>query len=134
MSEKKNKKYENLKPNKTLSRDEAKKLGRKGGIASGKSRRKKKAFKEMFNSILELDVKDKKLLKYIEDLGVNEEITNKTLLAVTTFKKAVKGDMRAFEIIRDTVGEKPKDSIRLTDDRENSKLDKILDQLEEKDE
>lgn len=132
MSEKKiNKKYENLKPNKTLSKEEAKKLGRKGGIASGKSRRKKKAFKEMFNSILELDVKDKKLLKYIEDLGVNEKITNKTLLAVTTFKKAVKGDMRAFEIIRDTVGEKPKDSIQLTDERENSKLDKILEQLDE---
>lgn len=128
----KKKTYKNLKP-RQLTTEEATEMGRKGGIASVKARRKKKAFKKIFNSILELDVKDKKLLKYIEDLGVNEEITNKTLLAVTTFKKAVKGDMRAFEIIRDTVGEKPKDSIKLSDERENSKLDKILEQLNDED-
>lgn len=106
---------ENLIPFNKRTKDEVRKITRKGGIESGKTRRAKRDFKNVFNTILELDVKDKKLLKHIEQMGVNTEIDNKTLLAVTTFKKALKGDMRAFELIRDTIGEKPKEKIEVND-------------------
>lgn len=105
----------NLIPSNERTPSERREIARKAGIASGKARRAKRDFKNVFNTILELDVKDKKLLKHIEQMGVNTEIDNKTLLAVTTFKKALKGDMRAFELIRDTIGEKPKEEIEVSD-------------------
>lgn len=105
----------NLIPSNERTPSERREIARKAGIASGKARRAKRDFKKVFNTILELDVKDKKLLKHIEQMGVNTEIDNKTLLAVTTFKKALKGDMRAFELIRDTIGEKPKEEIEVSD-------------------
>lgn len=105
----------NLIPSNERTPSERREIARKAGIASGKARRAKRDFKKVFNTILELDVKDKKLLKHIEQMGVNTEIDNKTLLAVTTFKKALKGDMRAFELIRDTIGEKPKEKLEVSD-------------------
>lgn len=38
-------------------------------------------------------------------------------LALSVFNKALKGDVQAFKEIRDTVGEKPKDTIELEDTR-----------------
>ena len=61
----------------------------------------------------------------------NEEKNYNTLIGMTALTEALKGNLKAIELIRDTIGEKPKDSIQLTDERENSKLDKILEQLDE---
>ena len=44
---------ENLKP---LSTDKAREIGKKGGIASGESRRKRKAMKEQLETILSMPV------------------------------------------------------------------------------
>lgn len=74
--------------------DEQRAIAKKGGIASGESRRKRKTFKEALLLALETE-KDGQL---IQDLGVQAII-----------KKYIDGDLEVFKTIRDTVGEKPVD-------------------------
>lgn len=74
---------------KRLTPEEAREYGRKGGIASGKARSMRKSFKEAINDQL-----DKPTL-------------NKMIKAL--IKEASNGNTKAFEILRDTVGEKPID-------------------------
>ena len=40
-----------------------------------------------------------------------EGTTNQEKMSVALFKQALKGNTKAFEIIRDTIGEKPKDQV-----------------------
>ena len=81
------------------NREEAKKNGMKGGIASGESRRRMKTFKEELLAILESETKNSKG----ETISVQKNINAALIL------KAAKGDVRAYEVIRDTLGQKPKD-------------------------
>lgn len=88
---------QNLKPfTSEQSREEAKKNGRKGGIKSGEVRRERKTLKTELTLLLE---------------AVEEGKTNQERMSVALFKEALKGNTKAFEIIRDTVGEKPKEVI-----------------------
>lgn len=81
------------------NREEAKKNGHKGGIASGESRRRMKTFKEELQAILETQTKNSK----------GESITVQQNINAALALKAAKGDVRAYEVIRDTLGQKPKD-------------------------
>lgn len=84
---------ENLKPKKTLSPEEAKKLGAAGGRKSGESKRARKKLKEELELLLEMQAKGDK--------------TYQEQIVMALVKKAQKGDTKAFEVIRDTIGEKP---------------------------
>lgn len=79
---------ENLKP--IQSTQEAREKGRKGGIKSGEVRRARKTLKEELLALLSLGNTQKKI-------------------STSLLKKAQKGDTKAFEVIRDTIGEKPVD-------------------------
>lgn len=85
---------ENLIPYNKRSEKEARENGRKGGIKSGETRRRKKAFKELFD--IALNMKD-------EETGKKNDVT----IVSAMIRKAKSGDVKAFESIRDTVGEKP---------------------------
>lgn len=83
----------------TPSTDEAREIGRSGGIASGKKRREKKMIREALLLLLDEPARD--------DTG---NLTGKTIqeeIAAGLIRRAMTGDPRAFEIIRDTIGEKP---------------------------
>lgn len=82
---------ENLKQ---LSSKEARKNGKIGGIKSGEVRRARKTLKEELLLLLE-----------------NGNTQNK--ISVALVQKAIKGDIKAFEVIRDTIGEKPTDKHEL---------------------
>lgn len=83
---------QNLKPCEyKLSQEEAK----RGGIASGEARRKKRDLKLAIQVLLETDIK-----------GKNGEIkSGAEAIAIAQFQKALKGDTRAFEVLRDTSGQ-----------------------------
>lgn len=81
---------QNLKP--VRSKKEARERGRKGGIASGKARKARKTLKEELIALLE-----------------NGDTQEKISLAM--IKEALEGNTKAFEVIRDTIGEKPTDKI-----------------------
>jgi len=91
---------ENLKPpiNKRPT-DEQREIRIKAGIKSGERRRERKALKEQLLLMLE-----------------SGEVQSK--LCTALIDKALKGDTKAFEIIRDTIGEKPTDKADLNVSRE----------------
>lgn len=95
------KKYntQNLKPCRTKS--EARERGKKGGKASGRARHEKKELKKALEVLLADDVEDKK----------GNVHSGCEAICISLFKKALSGDVRAFEMIRDTVGQKPADKI-----------------------
>lgn len=82
---------ENLK---RLSSEEAKKNGSKGGKKSAEVRREQKTFKELAKSHL-----------------TDEQ---KIMLLDRLYDKALEGDVKAFEVLRDTLGEKPKEEVAVT--------------------
>lgn len=89
---------ENLKPFNTLTESEQRDLASKGGKASGEARREKKRFKELLEMALSLQ---------------NEKTgnTNDYDITISMINKAINGSERAFELIRDTIGEKPIDKV-----------------------
>lgn len=89
---------QNLKP--VTSKKEARERGRKGGLASGEARRKRKTLKEE----LLLMLSDGDIQEKISLALINEAINGNNAGSVT----------KAFEVIRDTIGEKPVDKVQAT--------------------
>lgn len=111
---------ENLLPpfGKGRSTDEARKSGQKGGINSGAVRRKKAAMKDVAAMVLGLKRKvSDKTIAQLQEMGIDaEEITTQTLALMKLGDKAIAGDIKALECLRDTAGEKPTDKLDLTAD------------------
>lgn len=84
---------ENLKP--VQSKSEAREKGKKGGIKSGEARRARKTLKE-------------ELLLLLKSGNTQSKIS------LALVQKAINGDIKAFEVIRDTIGEKPTDRQEIT--------------------
>lgn len=108
----------NLKPIKKgeLSKEEAKKRGAAGGRKSAKKRREKKELKELFETFLNMDAPQnmkEKAQEILPELS-NESLSLKASLVLCLIEKIIKGDTKAFEIMRDTIGEKPKEEQTLT--------------------
>lgn len=114
---------------------EVRELQRKGGINSGKARRKKANLKKAFEAILEADVKSDKVKRQLEKMGF--EATNEMALAMVMMQKAMKGDVRAFEQISKLTSIDTKDSLDRKEQREriraiqleNSRREKVLENI-----
>ena len=92
--------------------EQARENGRKGGKASAAAKKRRKAMKEQLEMLLSLSLKNEDVKKKIKDLGVNvEDIDNQLAINLSLMNKALKGDVQAYQVIRDTIGEKPKDKI-----------------------
>lgn len=106
---------ENLK---TPTAREARERGTKGGIASGKARREKKAMKETLSVLLSMQLQDGRgtdieTIRSISALkGKNISVQEAIMLA--QIKKAMKGDTRAAEFVRDASGNKLAESVALS--------------------
>ena len=79
--------------------EEAREIGRKGGKASAEARRKKKELKELLEIALSQPCKD----------GSGQD--NWTAMTVALLQKALSGDTKAYEVVRDTLGQKPTDKL-----------------------
>ena len=130
---------------KTLSSEEARVQGAKGGKASGEARRKKRDQKAKMKMILDLPP-TAEAREVLTDMGVSEEdIDNDTLLCAALFKSAVEGNVQAFDRImfllgkdirsqemklkRDTFNLKKK-SLECGNDEALKKLDDVLANIE----
>ena len=112
----------NLKSMSERSKDEVREIARKGGINSGKTRRKKADLKKAFETLLALDVTDEKIKKQLEEMGMAGN--NEALLAFATFQQAVKGNQKATENIIKLTNTKDKYDIQEQKERIKSiKLD-----------
>lgn len=79
----------------TPTTEEARERGKKGGQASAKARRRKKELKQL----LELALSQPSEIVEGED--------NYTAITAALVNKAIQGDTKAYEVIRDTLGQKP---------------------------
>lgn len=110
---------QNLKPfTSEQNREEAKKNGKRGGIASGIARREKKLWKEEICK--RLNAKD------------FDEIIDKLI-------ERAKSNDKSFEVLRDTMGQKPKEEVNVEtklpiiniDITDNSELEKEFEKYNE---
>jgi len=115
---------ENLIPFNERTEEEQRKIQRKGGIASGKARREKADLKKKVNDILAMDVFSPQLKEALEEKGLNA--TNQTAIATVLLQKALKGDMRAIELLAKMNGnEGTKDNLDKKEQKERIKAQQL---------
>ena len=103
---------------KTPTAEEARRRGKSGGIAYGKARREKKAMRDTLELLLSMALEDGAVaniekIKSIASLN-GKNITVQDAIMLKQIQKAMKGDTRAAEYIRDTSGNKPKEGVELS--------------------
>lgn len=107
---------DNLNPVRT--EEEAREKGKKGGIASGIARRERKAMKDTLEALLSMPLKDGKAanIETIKNLAAvkGKNITVQEAIMLAQIQKAMKGDTRAAEFVRDSSGNKPKDDVSMS--------------------
>lgn len=82
---------QNLKPRTTLTSEEAKKMGRNGGIASGKARQEKATMRKTLEMLLDCKSKKGETYRELATLGLIEG--------------AIKGNAQNYKTILETIGE-----------------------------
>lgn len=85
-----------------------------GGKASAEARRKKRDLRLAIEALLEKDYTSKN----------GETVSGAEAIAIKQFEKAMKGDTKAFEVLRDTAGQKPIDKVMVAD-VEQSVIDEV---------
>ena len=102
---------------KKLTSEEARINGSKGGKKSVESRRQKKLLKELLEEALEKETKTG---------NVAVDITSALI------KRAKDGNVKAYEVIRDTLGQKPVESVKIENPQATKVLESINKQLKKK--
>lgn len=90
---------------KVLTSEEAREIGRKGGKASVEARKAKKNLREAMQILMEADLTDKG----------GKTMTGTEAMAARAFQAALKGDWKAWELVRDTSGQKPVEKVMVAD-------------------
>ena len=90
----------NLKPLNTRSKEDQKKIRSAGGKRSGEVRRQRKTLRE-------------ELLALLADGNTQNKISTALI------DEALNGNVKAFETIRDTIGEKPVDKVMVAEVDQN---------------
>lgn len=87
---------DNLKPQNKRTKSEQREIAKMGGKASGKARRKKANLKNALNTILTAEATSK-TAQILEELGF--ENTNEMAIMLSLTQQAMKGNVRAIELI-----------------------------------
>lgn len=83
--------------------EEAREKAKMGGQKSVASRRKKKTLREELQYLLNQEITDKKGNRYIAHEAIS----------LALIGAAVAGNVKAYEVIRDTIGEKPAENVQI---------------------
>lgn len=107
----------NLVPQSERTKEEQREIARAGGIASGKARREKKAFRETLETLLSMNMEngDGVAVDTITSFkGIKgQNISVQEAILIAQIQKAMKGDTRAAEYVRDSIGQKPSESMNM---------------------
>ena len=105
---------DNLIPNEERTPSERRENARKAGKASGEARRRKKAMRQAASELLNMNLSGSKhegiaaIKQRLQALGYDaEDATIQDAVLVSVMMKALKGDVRASEFLRDTAGANP---------------------------
>ena len=106
------------------SREEAVINGRKGGVASGQAKRRRKLLKDSMNALLELPVSSTKECNALIKMGIDiEDIDNSQLIVLALFNRAKSGDVAAIKELRNLIGEDN------TEDKSAGQLERLIEGL-----
>ena len=83
----------------------------KGGQNSAEARRRKRDIRLALEALLEKDITDKH----------GNTMSTAEAIAIKQIEKALKGDTKAFEVVRDSAGQKPSDKIDVTVNDDSTK-------------
>ena len=116
----------NLKPIKKgqLSKEEAKRRGKKGGIKSAQVRKEIKTCREIL-LMMSNYTPNEDTVESLRNIfpGLEEKyLTYKTVMTLKQLEKALRGDTEAFKVCRDTMGEKPTDKVEQRTELEVNKI------------
>lgn len=100
------------------SSEEARELGRRGGVASGIARRRRKALREAADIFLALPLPDKDEIKRLRKLGLGmDDIDVQMGIVARLAQMAMLGDTKAAKLLFDIVGPEPETNyLDATDD------------------
>lgn len=94
----------NMKPVRTES--EAKEKGRKGGLASGRARRRKKTIRETLRALRDMPVADAKYREFLKKNDVDEkDMTYAVLLSMKMIAAACRGNSQMMQLLIKTLGD-----------------------------
>lgn len=85
--------------------EEQREIAKKGGIASGEARRRKRDLRQALELLLEKEYRDKN----------GNTITGAEAITAKLFEQAMKGNIKAFETLRDTIGQKPVEKVMIAE-------------------
>ena len=105
---------------------ERRESAKKAGVASGKARRKKAEFKKALEIVLSSKVQNQQLAEMLETMGYDN--TNEMAIALMTVQKAMKGDLRAVELIERTGNQVAKDKLDKQEQKERIRALKLENQ------
>jgi len=105
------------------SREEAAKNGRKGGIASGEAKRRRKNLQELVNIAFE---------RVVSHDSEGRPITADEAMVLKQLQNALDGDTKAFITLRDTAGQAPIQRVEV-DTIPKETYDRVMSVLEEED-
>ena len=102
-----------------MTPEQRREYGRKGGLAKGENYKRRKELKETLNVLLDMPLKTgrttsvEKVQAFANLKGKN--ITVDQAMMVCLIQKALKGDLSAIAMVRDTIGEKPTEKLDVKD-------------------
>lgn len=113
--------------------EEQQAIARMGGKASGVARRKKRNMQEFASILLGMALKNGEV-HTIEDIQSLADLKGKNLtvdqaILLKQAEKALKGDLKSAEFIRDTSGQKPIETVKADVTSDNNELKDILNQI-----
>ena len=102
-------KENNLIPLNERTKEEQREIARKGGVASGKARRKKKLLRQIIDEIGESRLNTNEAKDIAKTLGIRQkDVTYDVAVMFKAVSEAMKGNIKAMEFMRDTRGQSPK--------------------------
>lgn len=107
----------NLIPASALDPEERKELGRRGGVASGVSRRRKKSLREAVDHILALPVTDAKTKRLTGRMGIAEDDADyQAAIVAAMVREALKGETKAAKLLMDLADDNAEGAGRYAED------------------
>lgn len=126
-------KKENLIPLNKRTKEAQREIAKKGAEASNKKQAEKRLLKDTIEMMLKLQPTPQMVNECAEKFGFNPKDLQ-DIITGGLINKAMSGDSRAFEVLRDTVGQKPKEVIEATNTNTNINIkdEKLINEIIQK--
>lgn len=129
------KQLDNIKPHSfdKMAASKQREIASKGGKAAQEKKKNEKIFESKMKKLLSLPLENEKTVADIKKLGINEDdIDNTMALIIAQYQRALKGDSRAFEIFKDTIDGKLKETVKIETDEDDEIIKDIESYMKKK--